>query len=454
MEEVKTVILRIASQAKVNFILRTKILELLRQEGFRVVILSPFYNDEKFRQEFSDDQVFLEPLPAQSRIARVLHALRTAALAINHPIMLETEELLAWWRRGYASKQARLAQKISRLVLKFIPGPLRIKPTFWNALEELFIRNKEMARIFNKYSPTIAITDIPDTEILVYCYRRRVPLMLVDLNIDALTARYRYILRPITKIAVSGEIMKRDAMAFQGLTADQIAMVGAIRYDPYWRKTPREITREEFLESLGADPDKRVILFGTLPSIIYEYSPDIIKIILQAGAAGKIPEPFQIIVSSIDRAAEDQEHYRDSFSDYKNIIFVKSASHQHRDFYQNLLRCSDVVISVGSTLNIEAALLGAPSLWIAFDGDSNGKIKDNAIRRFYEIPYLKNIWETGGIKLAESPEELVAEIAAYSQNRNRDSEKRRLMLEKLFFKLDGRAAQRLLETIKDITDKR
>src|SRR5262249_1762022 len=106
------------------------------------------------------------------------------------------------------------------------------------------------------------------------------------------------------------------------------------------------------------------------------------------------------------------------------------------------LRHSDVIVSVASTIAIEASIFDTPVVDISFDGEAPAEFAASA-RRYYQFTHYANITRRGAAPIAGTPEELIAHVGRYLEDRSLDREgRRRVVLDQCQF-TDGRSSERL-----------
>ena len=107
---------------------------------------------------------------------------------------------------------------------------------------------------------------------------------------------------------------------------------------------------------------------------------------------------------------------------------------------------ADVVISMFSTTAIEAALLDKPTIAIGFDGYAK-RPPHQTIRRMEKMHHFKNVLDTGNVKLARDFEDLFQAINTYLLFPEKDTEKRKQLVEELCYRADGLASKRISDII-------
>lgn len=449
MDNQKTIFFVIATEARINFILRTDIFKVLKDRGYRIVIISslPVVNKTIF-QEFYGPNVFFESLCRFDRVFFALENLRGKALLISHPRLAFFKyiyDLLTRRYRERSSFSGRLKKIFSDAIVCVIPRKLRVSEKFWDNLERLLARNRCCSRLFKKYNPSAVVlasagAETRDKLFISYCQRFSVPSFAVDNNIDVFEFRYFSKPRPVSVWALFSDILKNEAMEIQQVPEDRIVVTGPARYDHYFKNFQPQ-PREEFFKEIGADPAKKLITYGTQSPKMYPYDNDIIRIILGALNKNYFQRPAQLFVR-FGRGNNPMSHQ----NVLKSIIWERVEGQPHRDHVANLLYHSDVVISVGSTFCSEACMVDTPAIWIGFDGFAKYE-REESYSISYELNLCKRILATGSIRLAKTPEALNEHIKEYLDNPALDKEKRRLMIEQEYNNPDGNAGKRIAELI-------
>jgi CDP-glycerol glycerophosphotransferase (TagB/SpsB family) len=120
-------------------------------------------------------------------------------------------------------------------------------------------------------------------------------------------------------------------------------------------------------------------------------------------------------------------------------VDVTADSQQH---LADTMRHSDVIVNVASTIAIEAAIFDTPVVNVAFDGEAPAEWTRSA-RRYYRFTHYVNITRHDAVRVAETPDRLIEDVARYLTDPALDRDgRRRVVLEQCEFQ-DGRAAERV-----------
>jgi CDP-glycerol glycerophosphotransferase (TagB/SpsB family) len=197
----------------------------------------------------------------------------------------------------------------------------------------------------------------------------------------------------------------------------------------------------------------------TTPRELYPHHDHVLRVLLRAVRADRFPMPVQILVRLHPR--DDRAHYL-SFEKTPEIIVEKPFRQTVRagdglavdvtaDSQQHLadtLFHSDVIVNVASTIAVEAAIFDTPVVNVSFDGESESPFVRSA-RRYYRFTHYANVTRHQAVRVADTPDALVAEVARYLDDRTRDANGRRQVVQEQCQFVDGRAAERVAAAIID-----
>ncbi|TSC96854.1 MAG: hypothetical protein Athens071426_327 [Parcubacteria group bacterium Athens0714_26] len=448
----RTIFFVVATKTRINFILRTDLFRILKEKNFKIVIVSPFWNQKEFIEEFGGDNVIFESLyDKMTRLYLMLAYWRGQALKINHPKIKFGIRIHGFITRRFVKTFSffkSFKTVLRGIIFLLIPKKFRESQRFWDRLLSFFILDRCANWLFRKYQPLVLIVasggaEGRDVPFLLSAQKYSVASVVIDNNIDA--PQFRYFSPPFeaTKWAVFGVPGKKELEEFQQIKPSKLTVTGPLRYDYYFKEfkpTPREI----FFKEIGADPQKKLITFGAKIPVMYPHNADIIKIILKGIKDNYFNQPAQLFVRF------DPRHDPQFYPQFLNEIVYECAEiASGREHIANLLYHSDVVISIVSTFCIEACLVGTPAIWIGFDGLVKYESYEESTRFQYDLDCFKRIIDTGAIPLAENFEELIILIKKYLLDKSLDREKRKKMIEQEYFKTDGRAGERIAKMVID-----
>jgi hypothetical protein len=468
----RTVFLCIPSGTAAANLLRTNVFRLLRESPLigRLVIFSPLVREAAFRDEFSAPKVaFEELLPhepgfLERRIIRILQEKYVKTMPTESMrIRVARERQLELGRESRYLDRGGLGAPKTKLVRALLAGVTRLPlslPLLFKALD-LTTLGDRYAGLFEKERPSLVLTPttgiyFAEGPLMGRADAAGVPILAIDLSWDHFTTKTAP-LRRAAGLSVWNETMKRQAVQIHGYRPEQVCVAGVPQFDIY-ADPASFLTREAFLQRIGADPAKKLVTLTTIPPVLYTYHDVVIDELLAAMRSGRLGEPTQLLV---------RVHPRDDIGKYErfmqspDVIVEKpfketivaegsnvDPSRDNRLHLANTLEHSDVIVNVASTIAIEAAIMDTPVVNIAFDGYDEKPFLDSS-RRFYQYTHYKPLVDIGAVRVAPTPAVLIDEVAAYLADPARDRAGRERSASELCHKVDGRAAERVAGFVLD-----
>ena len=421
--------------------------------SLKVVLLSPMARDAAFVREFARDRVEIVDLPAHT------------------PSGLEAR-LLAIVQSGYLSRgqtesvRIRLAEArangiIRALGIKAAIGRVVAEPFTRHGsryvLSDRWVSHPDMERLFDEHQPTLVVAANPglvfsEVPLLRTARRRGVFSMAIDPSWDNFTNKLTPV-RQVDRLVVWNDIMKAQAMALHGYRAQAIRVAGAPQFDAHFRAGSRS-PREQFFRRIGADPSRKLIALTTTPRLLYRHHDYVLRTLVPA-----MQGRAQILVRLHPR--DEVDAYRE-FMNLPGVIIEKpfrdtvtvadglaiDVMPEHQRHLGDTMCYADVVVNVASTIAIEACIFDTPVVNISFDGPGETSYVRSA-RRYYSFTHYVNVTSRGAVRVAQSPDEMVAMVGRYLQDPSLDAAGRRqVVLDQCQF-TDGRSAERVIQCVLD-----
>jgi hypothetical protein len=235
--------------------------------------------------------------------------------------------------------------------------------------------------------------------------------------------------------------------------AGTVDITGVPHFD-WYRREPMLMSREELFAAYGFDPRRPLVLYGTATPhlapaehlVVQRLARDLAEtaealgspqllVRLHPGDGGGRFEDWSPGPSAVLRIPG--ERGRGRLGGYcptleENRELVSSIHH------------ADVVVNLASTLTLDAALCDRPVVNVAFDLSPQGPPSQRAADKYYtHYDHYRTVVETGAVQLARSPQELLAQVAAYLRDPGLDREGRRRVADLWCGPRDGDAGRRL-----------
>ena len=422
----------------------------------RFVIVSPLARDDSFRREFTHERVTFEDLPPHRPAgleARLLALMQAAYLesGVTESVRIRRQEVEAKGTIRYVALKHQLARLFA---------PAMLDPRTRYAWSDRLVRHAAAAALFDRYQPVMLVTSNPglifaEVPLLRTAVQRRVPSVAVDPSWDNFTNKLIPV-RRVDRLVVWNELMKAQAVALHGYRAEEITVAGTPQWDLYFREGTTR-SREAFFQRIGADVSRKLITLTTTPYELYPHHRHTIRVLRRAMETGAFGEPVQLLVRVHPR--DDMPQYEE-FQGAPNIFIEKpfrqtvqagdgmaaDVTLENQRHLADTMRHSDVVLNVASTIAIEAAIFDTPVVNFSFDGEQPEEFSRSA-RRYYRFTHYQNITRHHAVRVAETPDELIAFVAAYLRDPALDADgRRRVVAEQCQF-LDGHAAARVAAAV-------
>lgn len=460
----RTILINFGNSFFVRNFLRTDAPAHLRAAGdIRLVLLAPKEKLEYYKKEFPQAEFVFDELPNTKNfwVERLFRFLETASVHTHTATMIRRYDFVRsrgtkflftrLWLAGvrrvcWELGRFRWWRKCIRFAYFLLPSG-----TFANAF---FQYKPDLV-----YCPTMLYNDM---RIVKEARKAGIPTLGMILSWDNLYSKSLIRVHPDWLMAHT-ELAKKQAEKFGDYPPERVRVTGIPQYDRYF--TQKDIiAREDFMKAIGADPHKKLIVYGTSGKGSLWIDLDILNIIHEEKDKGSFAEEFELLLRAhprYDFPPQKLEFIRNQY----HFLAVSSTLHlggggndwefdeEKTVFLANTLAHADIVISMYSTFFIEAAIFDKPLVGIAFDGEKKRPYWDSAVR-FFEWDHLKEIRELKGIWHVRSRRELTDAINAYLKNPALYREGRVRMKEVQSHYIDGKSAERVANIMRELVGKK
>jgi hypothetical protein len=417
-----------------------------------VVLLSPLVHDPAFVREFEHRRVRFEHLPPHRPAG--LEARLMAFVQAGYIGSGVTESVRIRRAEAAASGSIRWVAAKRALARVLMPSVAR-KETRYGLVDRL-VSHPQAESLFTKYRPSLLLASSPglifsEVPLLRTAVRRGVRSMALDPSWDNFTNKLLPV-RRVNRLIVWNDLMKQQAIDLHGYQPDEVRVAGAPQWDVYFRSAGA--SREAFFARIGADPSRRLITLSTTPRELYSHHDHVLRVMVQAMAGSAWPCPVQILVRLHPR---DELSAYAAFQNVPDVLIEKpfrttravsgdglavDVTAENQQHLADTMRHSDVMVNVASTLAVEAAIVDTPIVNISFDGEQPSDWVRSA-RRYYRFTHYANVTRHDAVRVAETPEQLVAHIGRYLDDPSLDREGRRAVAAEQCQFFDGRSASRV-----------
>ena len=349
---------------------------------------------------------------------------------------------------------------IKTLVCLFNPQRLYY---FFDRLDLRINKDKRLADLFRKYKPVIYFATHA-TSYFEECLLRNaicanVPAVFMILSWDHLSSKI-LLNQNLHSILVWNNHTKQEILqTYPHYHSDQIKIVGIPQYDLYALKPT--ITYAEWCRKYGLDPDRRTILFSTMPQSRHEQQHFILEELLKTIVEGKkLPADLQVLIKC---------HPFDNFKDYDLLlnnypvgIYRNSfdmtqtqedwvPSQTEIEVSRDALYFCSLNINIFSTVTIEAAYFDKPVVHIAFDPQP---VKNRIpCHEYYNWDHFKPIVDTGATILVRNYEEMFYAINRLITEPEILSTQRKVLVDKYVGRKIGTASEAVSYELVEINNR-
>lgn len=232
-----------------------------------------------------------------------------------------------------------------------------------------------------------------------------------------------------------------------------VDVTGVPHFDWYHRDYMR-ISREDLCAAFGFDPGRPLVLYGTATPHLAPTEHLIVQRL--ARDLSEMESRPQLLVRL--HPGDAGGRFRDWSPGSSVALQVpgqrgrgKLGSYcptpdDNREFVSSILH-ANVVVNLASTLTLDAALCDRPVVNIAFDLSPERSFQEVIDQYYAEYDHYRTVVESGAVRLAHSPEELLTQVAAYLRDPGSDREERHRLANLWCGPFDGGSGHRLAASL-------
>lgn len=443
-------------------LLRTSFFERIKDFFESIILLVPKEKLDYYKKNYASDQVLVEPIfkirhnnfvnrfskilkysiPTKTvkiKIAKLLYSSKGQINSVKHVFYFAVLMFFHYLSRF------TICRKALRLAYSCIPVDYSVGA---------FLDKHRPDLIYARYTSPF-VNDF-NLELLKAGKQRKITTVGNIFSWDNIYSKI-FITSHSDYLVVPNDFTKRDSVILGDFDPDRVKVVGFPHFDFYFDSN-LAIDKKDFLLSIGADPNKKIIFFaGGLQSLRIDY----LYFFNFFDRLTKSRSDLQVYLSPHPKALFDSELIR-KYENNKNLIFkIKESQYSGRSFefpkgdnvwIYNMLRCSDMVVCLYSTLMIEAAIFNRPIININYFGNK----EDNyfhSIKRFPEMEHVSQVLETNSVDVVNNDEEFIDSIKRYLDNPQFKSAERAEMLDRQTSGIKGNSADKLAEVVINVMKK-
>jgi hypothetical protein len=254
---------------------------------------------------------------------------------------------------------------------------------------------------------------------------------------------------------VWNEDMKRQLLRFYpDVSPENVFVTGTPQFDFHFRRESYW-SRGQFCDKVGADPERRIVLYSTgmprhMPGepLIVEQIADMLAEMNDLGSPQLL-----VRVNPRDRTrrfAELQQRRPDILFPESRWIESRLPTENDNCMLTNTLRHVDVGINVASTVSLELCMFDKPIINVAYNPPGMADVRV-PFARYYEYDHYAPVVASGAVQLARTPDEIRVAIRQALEDPCLHSVERAALTRLMFGgTLDGRSHERVAEVLLDL----
>ena len=431
---------------------QTGIVDKLKRDFQIVVFAPPQIKEGIINQGYGDDLIFIvlnnlrEPL--SWRLFRQL----------KKKIYFESRESTTeaiWEKHTKRSFYKKVGGKIVGALLKAFKAT-----TLLNLIETIDLKinkSSKLSKEFILYKPAIFFathaSSFFEELLLRSAVMHNIPIVFMVLSWDHLSSKI-VLSKKYHSIFVWNKLTKSEILQTYPFYKDeQIKVVGVPQYDIYKEKS--KISYSEWCQKYGLDPNRKTILFSTMPQVRHSEQHIILENLLKTIVEGKfLPNNLQVLIKC--HPFDDSNKYDFLLGKYPISIYKSTLPPglpfeywipRKEEMYiaRDSLYFCDININIFSTVTLEAAFFDKPIIHIAFDPH----LVKNRIpcKEYYNFEHFKNITKMKAAKMVYSFEDLYKAINDYLKNPNLNNKERKDLVRTYFNIQPGLASDNVVKEL-------
>jgi hypothetical protein len=206
--------------------------------------------------------------------------------------------------------------------------------------------------------------------------------------------------------------------------------------------SPRhQTTRTEVSEFLGLDPSRPIVLYAAGPDALLPFEVPVVERLARDLADVALAERPQVVVR-LHPFERDSERWKALAARAPQLVWSVPWETSAADpswaaptdddlrAFCGLVRHADVVVNAASTMSLEAAICDRPAICVDY---CLPPFEDFAshLHAFYDYFHYRPITESGAVRIAHSPGELVAQIVGALRVPKRDQSQRAALVRRM-----------------------
>lgn len=246
--------------------------------------------------------------------------------------------------------------------------------------------------------------------------------------------------------------MRSELLRYYPEAAGSTVDVTGVPHFDWYRCPSMRMSREEFCVLHGFDPRRPIVLYGTATPHLAPSEHLVVQRLARDLAGAEALGSPQLLVRL--HPGESGGRFRD-WQPGPGVAFQRPGERgrgnlagycptreENRELV-GTIQHADVIVNLASTLTLDAALCDRPVVNIDMDLSPERSFEVPISQYYTDYDHYRTVMESGAVRLACSPEELMAHVSAYLRDPGLEREGRRRLVDLWCGPFDGQAGSRL-----------
>lgn len=248
----------------------------------------------------------------------------------------------------------------------------------------------------------------------------------------------------LARYIVQNEWMKECLRRHHGVETERICVVGWAQMDGY-RIAPSAIEVKAAREAAGVSPDATLVLFGLYSARLGQHEPEIARQLVQRAEE----QQLHILLRPHPKDKTASERFK-HLLEHPRVTFAPNELDDLELLREQILM-SDVVLTSGGTIALDAAALDRPALFLGEGLAGRPERHAVGVSR-YSFEHLASVLSTGAVPVVESIDALLTAIQRAGQNPAYLADERERLRQLHLKPLDSCSAERFAAAILSCID--
>lgn len=444
----KTIFISILSGVEAKAILRTDILaSLLAREHLQIVL----FVKNRARAAFYEKE-FAHPRIQYEIVGEYAFSRWNILFEFLKNFLVRTDTLSLYRRLLFIDRKNPVIFFGGNLLSFILARPLFQRISRF--LDAMLAHDRIFSAAYDRYQPSLVflanLFDPVEVSMLREAKKRKIKSVGFINSWDKIASKGFLRLLP-DKVIVPNHLVEREAVHYDTIPRETIFVSGVPQYDAYFNREGL-LSREAFFEKIGADPRKKLVVFGPIGRTLSNSDWEIIDR-LNALLKARLPETELLVRFQPNDFAGDETEFKKRPWLRADVPGVRFGAGLGMDWdmtgaellhlKNTLFHCS-VVVSYASSISIDSAVFDKPVINVGFEVRTGDPAQKQPTRRYATVHYRKAL-ATGGIRLVISENELAAWIKKYLEHPELHREGRARLVREQCVYTDGKTGKRIAD---------